>query len=295
MAEQSKKPAAASPGKPTTIRGLMFAVLVVALYLAMYRAPVSSFLFLLALVPIVIWIYLPIFVHSTHWLGTDPASQPFDPDDLDLPKDVSSNVRAVAPDFERLGFSIVAHLRRSKYHSSDTEAFVTLLMSGEAGQVARVGTIVLRANGRVNKSMVVSFVTEFTDETVLATSFSTLAGATRIGFREGSVSFPDRVEVSRLYEVHRAALARYCGDGIRRDLTRVNPVDYQREVNARELNKLVESGLYYLDIERQVYRLTWKGAFLISWRVLWPAKPIRAMRRRSKAARLLRELGLDTR
>jgi hypothetical protein len=298
MTEQPNKPTEANARKPTTIGGLMLAVLVVAVYLAMYRAPTSSFLFVLALFPIVIWIYVPIFVHSTHWLVTDPASQPFDPDDPDLLEDVSSNIRAVAPDFERLGFAIVAHLRRSKFVSSDTDAFVTLLKNREKGQVARIGTVVRRANGRVNTSVIVSFVTEFTDGTVLATSSSPLAGDTRIGFREGSASFPERVEVSRLYEVHRAALARYCSDGIQRDLSRVNPVDYQREVTARELDKLVQSGLYYLDFERQVNRLTWKVAFLMSWRVLWPAKPIWATLRRwkaAKAARLLRELGLDTR
>src|ERR1700678_4077700 len=123
MAEHSKKPAEASARKPSTIGGLMLAVLVVAVYLAMYRAPTSSFLFVLALVPIVLWICVPIFVHSTHWLGTDPASQPFDADDPNLSEAVSSNIRAVALDFGKLGFSIVAHLRRSKLHSSDTEAF----------------------------------------------------------------------------------------------------------------------------------------------------------------------------
>jgi hypothetical protein len=52
----------------------------------------------------------------------------------------------------------------------------------------------------------------------------------------------------------------------------------------------VDLGYYYRDELAGVQRPTLKGAYLMSWRLLWPVKPIRAALRRSKAQRLLREL-----
>lgn len=45
--------------------------------------------------------------------------------------------------------------------------------------------------------------------------------------------------------------------------------------------------------KRDVYRPTWRGAFLMSWRLLWPVKPIVRVLRKRRAARLLSELGLE--
>jgi hypothetical protein len=61
----------------------------------------------------------------------------------------------------------------------------------------------------------------------------------------------------------------------------------------RELDWMVESGYYYRDEEREILRPTWSGVLARSFKILWPAKPIRGMLGRRRAARLLRELGLD--
>jgi hypothetical protein len=44
----------------------------------------------------------------------------------------------------------------------------------------------------------------------------------------------------------------------------------------------VGAGYYEADEERGLVRPTWKGAVLITWRLLWPVKPLyRAVRRRA--------------
>ena len=72
-----------------------------------------------------------------------------------------------------------------------------------------------------------------------------------------------------------------------------DPADFLRKSQLKEQAKYSESGYYYHDEEHRVYRLTWRGAILMSWKLLWPIKQIRAILGRVKAARLLREVGME--
>jgi hypothetical protein len=71
-----------------------------------------------------------------------------------------------------------------------------------------------------------------------------------------------------------------------------DPVAYLIEGRERILAHHVATGYYYLDEARDIYRPTWKGAVLMTWRLLWPIRPLyRAWRRRPTHA-FLRERGL---
>jgi hypothetical protein len=55
----------------------------------------------------------------------------------------------------------------------------------------------------------------------------------------------------------------------------------------------VAGGYYAIDEERGVVRPTWKGAVLITWRLLWPVKPMYRSRRRRATRQLLERLGVS--
>lgn len=57
-----------------------------------------------------------------------------------------------------------------------------------------------------------------------------------------------------------------------------------------ELEGQIDTGYMFLASGGDVFRPTWKGAFLMCWALLFPWEQIRFARRDRKAARLLEEL-----
>src|SRR5262249_45021751 len=138
------------------------------------------------------------------------------------------------------------------------------------------------------------FTTEFADDTRLLTSNNqTLSPLPRIRIREGSMSFPDIDDPSRLYAIHQATLALFARDAARLDNVIDDPAEFLRSAHQKDVTRFAECGYYYLDRERIVYRLTWRGAILMTWKALWPFKRIRELLRRARAARLLQDLDLS--
>ena len=60
---------------------------------------------------------------------------------------------------------------------------------------------------------------------------------------------------------------------------------------ARDYARQAEAGYFYLDEEADVYRPTWKGAYLMTWTFLWPISRLQKMRTKRDAERIRMELG----
>jgi hypothetical protein len=67
-----------------------------------------------------------------------------------------------------------------------------------------------------------------------------------------------------------------------------DPAAYQCAYTNRERARFKECGYFYLDPEADCYRPTWKGAVLLTWKLLWPVSAIRRARIRRHAEALLR-------
>jgi len=72
-----------------------------------------------------------------------------------------------------------------------------------------------------------------------------------------------------------------------------DPAAFLRDVSTRSLANWVANGYYALDADHGVVRPTWKGAALITWRLLWPVKPLYRARRRRATEQLLERLGIS--
>jgi hypothetical protein len=103
--------------------------------------------------------------------------------------------------------------------------------------------------------------------------------------------FPDLTDPAALYEVHRRLAEKY-SDGL--------PVEGEGEHQAIErMVHVVENygarhaklGYMYFSADGQ-YRLTWKGAVLMSWRALWPLGLLRRILHRHAMNSELRSLQL---
>jgi hypothetical protein len=101
---------------------------------------------------------------------------------------------------------------------------------------------------------------------------------------------PGERDLRRLLRVHRALVARAGVPPAPSRLADVGPERLLAESTAREMAAQVAAG--YLVAAGDHYRPTWRGAFTMTWRLLWPIKSLRESQVRRRAAALLRELGV---
>ena len=173
-------------------------------------------------------------------------------------------------------------------------AYVTLFENRQSSQYAKLFTVVVGSSLARKVETTLAFFTDFTDGLTLVTANNKTRPITpRIRIHEGSLALPSVHDPRRLYEIHQALVDRF---GAYEDRARIeiqDPAVFLRISQLKEQAKYPESGYYYHDDKHRVYRPTWRGAILMSWKLLWPVKQIRAMLARVKAARLLREVGIE--
>lgn len=104
--------------------------------------------------------------------------------------------------------------------------------------------------------------------------------------------FPEIADPFSLYQIH---LAEKCGGGLQAE----------GEPKGEEIQRLVRviggygtrharMGCMHLAEDQESYRLTWKGAFLMTMRALWPAPPIRRYIQKQAPRAELRSLNSST-
>jgi hypothetical protein len=151
-----------------------------------------------------------------------------------------------------------------------------------------VAKVMISTAGRI-RVVVSQFQTRFEDGTEIATANNPLSS--------GLPSFPDQIvvwlpemhDLKQLYAVHTEVIA---AQRIRKKKLPIgpNPTGSLIEARDRLLAHLVDKGYYYRD--DTVYRPTWKGALLLTYRHLWPVRRFYQSWRRRPTRELLRELGI---
>jgi hypothetical protein len=103
-------------------------------------------------------------------------------------------------------------------------------------------------------------------------------------------------DAARLYRLHRALVAR---SGSGRKVFRLDE-EFGGDAAAcvaatmvEELEDAARDGYMALSPDGDTYRLTWAGAFLMTWKQLWPVKGILRAARDRRARRLMVELEGD--
>jgi hypothetical protein len=143
------------------------------------------------------------------------------------------------------------------------------------------------------KTSLLVFRTEFADGTNVTTSNNNFpTHFPPPGPPEHVFTFPQVQDPGRLYEVHQAVVGQFDAGSLRRDPIGDDPDAYLERSQQREHARFIACGYHYLDEAEGVQRLTWKGAFMGTLKLIWPVRQIRKVWRRWKAARMLHELNL---
>jgi hypothetical protein len=289
----------AAPPQPrsATIGSLMWIIVAAAVYLALLRPggmAIDNLATVLGIILLVPWLLAPLTIKLRHWNSPHPQIEACDPLAVEEPEEFAESARELELAMADLGFCCLGYYRLTK-QVPGCESLVLLFANESEKQTAKWLTVMFQSGPLRKMATSLLFTTDFTDGTRLATSNNLLPSPfPRIRVREGTASFPAVRGPRRLCEIHRACIKHFCGDAIRVLPTIKDPAEFLRQSIGEELAKFAESGYLYLDDKLDVYRPTWIGAYLIGWKLLWPLKPIRAMIRRRRAARLLLDLGFST-
>ncbi len=300
----TRRPPSPTPSQGSsvsTVGGLIALVFVVAMVLSLMRSGSEHMLTTVAILFLctvgVPWITGPLRLKASQWIGLDVHFDPFDPESEEVPPGARDAILGLVPRLEAVGFHTLGHYRLERSAPNIT-AFVTLLENRQGRQTARILTTVVQNSPNpvyMGGVPTLIFLTNFGDGSRLVTSNNLLQRLqpSLSRMRRGSMSFPWIRDPFRLYAIHEACVAFHAPDGIRVAPSLSDPVAHLKETRDEELAHFVETGYFYVDESLGQYRLTWKGAMLSGWKLLWPLKPIRQSLRHRAARRILREVEMN--
>jgi hypothetical protein len=238
----------------------------------------------------------PLLIHRTMRLPTEPRLIPFALDHPSLPPEDARDFQAVADQLRPAGFEPVAGLAAPE-QAPKVRAILLLLANRKARDLAMATTMYADSTaGPPRRSFYVEFVSRFRDGTVVLTNNTSQAGVFGPRPTHTAGYFPAVKEADRLYRLHQQLVARHPAGAKVLRLDEEFGGDARAAVAAsmvEEMEAQVKIGYLYLSTHEQVYRPTCKGAFLMTWKLLWPLNAIRKARRERAAARLTAELTLQ--
>jgi hypothetical protein len=209
----------------------------------------------------------------------------------ELPPEVSQQFFRDAGWLASCGFTALGHVTRFVPNTKQN-AFSSIWTNAanlESAQIIGVMTP-SKMQGMIIVTLV-GFRTEFTDGTFIATSNTPTPTCFPRDPRVNGVRCRDVFDIALLYRFHRARVDRDRG-------ARIPTLERVRDAAGRMVyehhdayQRLIAAGYYRLDQAAGNYVPTYKGAYLMTYRLLWPFRQIQIVRRDRLADRMLREFG----
>ena len=191
----------------------------------------------------------------------------------ELPETVANSIAPRVGEFERLGFESVGCYDCGEL-TLQTRRYVAYFCNRGTNDFASV-TAVITPRGL---SSYFEFSTQFSNGKGLETNCNGMAPLTPGSPDVRVFRFAETTEPEALYQIHRRLLTKYAGG--------LWPGGEPKGEEIQRLVRILENygprhvkmGYMTLAEDGQSYRLTWKGAFLMAWRGLWPASLLRRVR-----------------
>jgi len=221
---------------------------------------------------------------------THPAFPEYEPVNIhQLPPDVADNFGRFTYTMSADGFRLVGYFRQLAY-SRGVGFYLALLKNSVVGDM--VYLIDIFADGLVpQRGGQIEFYTDFSDGTEINTNNGQQAFIHKENPEMRIFRFPESHNPRALYQIHRVLCARFASQS-----EAVVPADglevFHMSYGAlKEIRKQAEFGYYYLDEKANVFRLTWKGAFIMTGKLAWPVGSLRKAAMKRKARATMRSMG----
>lgn len=191
--------------------------------------------------------------------------------------------------FRQIGFEVVLNARRPGGATGVLDAHQLLLLNRSTNDLATV--VIVRT--KATRTMVLALMSVFKDGRRINTGSRQQIGFVPPDPMSDKANFPAITDPALLWKAH----GRRLEDARRSRDPRVAPApgqekEYLEAEHERELNRMVECGYFYRDKTSKDLRLTWKGAFLTTWKLQQPVRRWRTRLEERKGRRLWNELGL---
>jgi hypothetical protein len=225
-------------------------------------------------------ITVPIRVRFKNSMSTNYDFEPLN--ECSLARDVERLIDVI----KDLGFVVRGHWEATG-HSRATGK-ITLM---EKTQTLYVAKILVTKAGKT-RHVTLLFQARFEDGTEINTANNQVTAGLPPLPECTTLWLPRVRDAKELYRIHFEFT-----NGLRTSKKRLSigndPLSLLVATRTRMLDHFVETGYYHFDEQRSVYRPTWKGAFLMSWRQIWPIRPLFRAWRYRRTHQLLREHGIQ--
>jgi hypothetical protein len=238
---------------------------------------------------VLMYVVAPLMVKRSQYHKAERELQPTLLEDLNAT--ARDGMRRAVHDLRSEGFEVVGNYT-TKGSVPGSTAVMVLFIRRASGDFAEGFFVATQNKESYNEVWTVAIRTRFADGLEIATVSSPSATIFPVNPTQDVIN-PYWIKDSRLlYAIHRARVEASGRAGQHRVLPPPGgEPDFLRAEHRRELRRVADAGYFWLDEPAGKYRPTLKGAYLMTWRLLWPLKGLRAAARRRKARRELQRLG----
>ena len=235
----------------------------------------------------VIW---PIEAKRSRGIAVGRVYRPVNPAGDEMTADARAAFRRVEDGLKPLGFDLVAVLSLLG-RVVNVDGFLGLYRNAKTKEAARFVLTVATGPGTRRTSRVLAYITTFGDGTEVSTANrKSVRPVPAQGPPIVAYNIPQADDAAELLAIHRALVDRSDGGRIRVDPVGDDPLGYQEAIEHRQTEYLETRGLFRLHAEAREIRPTWRGAVLVTWRLLWPLNPLLLAAERRAGARLVRSV-----
>jgi hypothetical protein len=186
------------------------------------------------------------------------------------------------------GFKLRGHFRMGE-RVSGTVSYVTLLENTTERDIGKLVVVFVRSKKPARTHTTLVLHSEFVDGTELVTANNQMLSNLPSPKARLTIWLPHVHEASELYHFHRQA-ARALIREEKRWTPIIDPVDYLEKFSVGEIARWVKLGYYKPDPKNEMLRLTWRGAFQTSWKLIPPMKGLYEALRKHRTNKLLRKI-----
>jgi len=237
----------------------------------------------------------PILVRFTQRVAAHPELEPLDPEEEDdIPRAALRYFDEIEDDLAPDGFELKGYFLLQDYVPS-VQSILAYFEIKKTGATALAAAVYLERQGvpTALKVTYLDFGTTFQDGVNVTTNNSPHSGVFAKTPGKTVLAFSPNVHPSELFQIHQAMVIQFGSHAPRKTRGKQRIEEFLAEGLIREIERQVAVGYYYPDESADVYRPTWKGAILMTWKSLWPIKQLRGGLARRRAERFRREVMQD--
>lgn len=209
-----------------------------------------------------------------------------------LPPDVVAYMDQKVWDLQSMGFVPAALVRDTGAMSNVTLYLV--LFTNPATADAAAATFTIGARVVTLRTATVGFDTTYPNGFAVETGNFADAGVYPPDPNRHRMHVPGLQSLPVLYELHRRRCLRHGPAGASGVLPAPgHELETVMAEGAREKERVRTAGYYSLDATAGKYRPTWKGAYVMTWKLSFPFGYLRRRAKRARARREMRDVGLD--